>query len=56
MQSVAPIAMIAPALADVVAKRADNGLGTGMSAADMVPAPSTPEDPVSRNSESISGD
>ena len=48
--------MIAPTLVDVVGMRADNGLGTGMSAADMIPSSSNPEELVSRNSESISRD
>jgi len=48
--------LIFAALADVSGHGADNGLRTGVSVADMVPAPNTPEELVSRNSESISGD
>ena len=43
-------------LADVVAIRVDNLLETGMPAADMIPTSSTPEELVSRNSESTSRD
>ena len=36
--------MIAPALADVAAKRTDNGRETDMSPADAIPFPSTSEE------------